>query len=159
MARLSKSLVRQSHIVEQPMAVMSQHIVLEKAEFQYEDGIMLITLNTVESDRVVSVDTLERYADTIIELCDNRRTPFLIDVSEAWGSYSVAAARYFAKSERLYSVRLADAFVARETRSVLSIRSFKRIYDPFTPYQICKTHDEAREFCDRYVGDYSRTFG
>ncbi|WP_291182876.1 hypothetical protein [Gilvibacter sp.] len=159
MERLLSSLVHLWHIVEQSMAVTSQHIVLDKAEFQYDSGVLLITFNTVESDKVVSIPTLERYADTIVTLCNNKRTPFLIDVSEAWGSYSVAAARYFAKSERLFNVRLADAFVAKETRSVLSIRSFKRIYDPFTPYQICNTYDEARQFCDRYVADYSRTFG
>ncbi|WP_374958658.1 hypothetical protein [Gilvibacter sp.] len=136
------------------MGALKQHISFEQVEFNHEQGIMMITFTERQvSDHVVP-DELEQYVRAIEFLCDNKYTPFLIDMTRAKGNAPIAIAKYFSSCSRLNKLRLVDVFVAKELGSILTLRSFKRIYDPLIPYKICSSYFEARKFCDQYVANY-----
>ncbi|WP_374958662.1 hypothetical protein [Gilvibacter sp.] len=130
---------------------MNQAVVFEKAKFWRDQDILFITFHNRDICHTMPLAAMERYVDTIHALCENKPTPFLIDVTDAIGSYSIAAAKYFAKCKKLEKIRVAEAFVANRIGSKLTIRSFKRIYDSKTPYKICSTREEALEYCKQFV--------
>ena len=127
--------------------IMTQPVVFEKAEFWYDQGILFIKFLNKDRRHAMTLDSMKDYVDTIIKLCNGRPSPFLIDMSEAVGNYSIASARYYGRNEALSRVHLGDAFVANGITAKLTIRSFKRIFDSKAPYRIFSNKEEAINHC------------
>jgi len=87
------------------------------------------------------------YIDAIITLCNGKAMPFLIDLRNARGTFSINAANLLANTPKLKAIRISEAFVFNSMSIELLISSYKRIYDPVTPYAMFNDLDSAKIYC------------
>jgi hypothetical protein len=127
---------------------MKNEIILNKAKFWVDpQGILFCEFNNKDTYHKLEVDTVERYEKAIATLTDGKPMPFLIDIRNTRGSFSKAAAELFANSEVFKKVRIYEAFVVSSMSTSLLINSYKRIYEPITPYIILTDIKSAVEYC------------
>jgi len=90
------------------------------------------------------------YIDAISTLCNGRAMPFLADLRGVHGAFSVAAAKLLAKSPDLARLIILEAYVTNTLDIRLLVASYKRLYDPITPFGIFDTVEDAKDFCNDY---------
>ena len=93
---------------------------------------------------------VQLYIDTIITLCNGKALPFIIDLRGTHGTFSVSAAKLLAKSPDLARLRIIEAYVVNTINMRLLVASYKRLYDPMTPFGIFKTIKDAKDFCNEH---------
>ena len=89
----------------------------------------------------------ELYIEAIAKICNGQAMPFLIDVRGVSGSFTPKAAGFLSQSHVLISLRISQAFVFDSIASKLLAASYKRIYDPVTPYRMFNDIELAEQYC------------
>jgi hypothetical protein len=87
------------------------------------------------------------YIEVITELCNGKAMPFLIDLRGVNGTFTPSAANLIAQSPVLNVLRISEAFVFDSIGLKLLITSYKRIYNPITPYRMLNNMELAEDFC------------
>lgn len=127
---------------------MLKEIVFERAKFILNDnGILICEFFNKETSYKMELETAKQYSQAISKLCNGKPRPFLVDLSNAKGTYTTQAAKHMANTPKLKKVRLREVFVYKSMSSRLLILSYKRIYDPITPYKMTKNMNKAIEHC------------
>lgn len=93
---------------------------------------------------------VQLYIDTIITLCNGKALPFIIDLRGTHGAFSVSAAKLLATSPDLVKLKIIEAYVVNTINMRLLVASYKRLYDPMTPFGIFKTIKDAKDFCNEH---------
>jgi hypothetical protein len=127
--------------------VMEHLIVFEKSRFWIEDGILFWKMANDDIDYKLDGDMIKQYIQAIHTLCDEKPKPFLIDIRDVKGTYTINAAKLLANSKHIKKVRLAEAYVINSLGVKLLISSYKRIYEPSTEYEIFYVLDDAVKYC------------
>lgn len=132
-------------------------IIYENAMFWTDSsGILYCKFNNKDSKSTLDYKTAKRYIDAIINLCNGKAMPFLIDVRDAKGTFSIAAAKLIAKNIELVKLRISEAFVINSIGITLLITSYKRIFNPITPYAVFRELDTAKAYSidakDKFYG-------
>lgn len=123
---------------------MEKIIILNKAKFWTDSrGILFCEFENSETYRTLEVDTVEKYEKAISTLSQGKPMPFLIDIRDNQGNFSTEAAKLFANSPVFKKIRISEAFVINSINTKLLINSYKRIYEPITPFEIFKDFEEA----------------
>ena len=121
-----------------------QIIELNKAKFwTNSSGILFCEFKNTDAFSTVQVDTIKAYEAAISKLSKGKSMPFLIDVRDCIGNYTTEAAKLFANNSVFKKVRISEAFVINSIHTNLLINSYKRIYEPHTPFEIFSNFDEA----------------
>ncbi len=128
----------------------------EKAKFWTKEGVLFCEFNNRDIHHRLTSGQVERYIEIIKELTNGQIMPFLIDIRNSFGNFTIKAAELFANSPYLKSIRLSEAYVINSINSKLSISSYKRLFEPKTPFQFFDNLDSALEYClqskDNYYG-------
>ena len=127
---------------------MKNQIILNKAKFWTDEReILFCRYSNKDNHHELDVDTVERYEDAIMTLTKGKRMPFLIDMRNTKGSFNKNATKLFANSKIFKMIRMYEAFVVNSLSVNLAINSYKRIYEPNTPFIILTDFERAIDFC------------
>ena len=129
-------------------------IQFKRAKFWTEEGILFCKMLNKNAYLSPEVDVLNNYIDAIVNLCKGKPMPFLIDLSNTEGSFLGSPAKLIASNIRLKKVRLAEAFIVNSMKMSLTANSYKRIYEPVTPFQIFDNLKDGLEYCIKIKNDY-----
>ncbi|GGG43927.1 DUF7793 family protein [Bizionia arctica] len=88
-----------------------------------------------------------KYINAIALLCNGKAMPFSIDLRGSRGTFLPNAAILIANSPTLKKLRISEAFITDSIGIKLLIASYKRIYDPTTPYRILNNTELAQHYC------------
>ncbi|MBZ0326114.1 MAG: hypothetical protein K8F54_00785 [Altibacter sp.] len=130
------------------MSIMSDNSILfEKAKFKMDKGILFCEFFNTDMCQRLHEEIVHLYIQAMTALCNGNPTPFLIDVRKTTGTYTIHAAKLFANSPELKRVRISEAYVLDTNAMKLLISSYKRIYEPLTPFVIVNNLEQAITFC------------
>ncbi|SDF02358.1 DUF7793 family protein [Ulvibacter litoralis] len=131
-------------------------VQIEDSRFWIEDGILFCHFKNKDANYKLDTAKVEIFIKTVTKLCNGKAMPFLIDARDSRGTFSSEAATLFAKSPKLVNLRISEAFLLNSIGIKLLITSYKRIYDPITPYAVFSNINAAKQYCieskNKYYG-------
>ena len=141
---------------------MGDYINFERTKFWVEQDVLCCEIHSNGSHRDIQTDILKGHIETIVDICHNQPMPFLIDTRNVKGTYIISSAKLLATSPELDKVRTAEVFVVDSMNINLLINSYKRIFNPNTPYRIFKNYDKAMAYCleikhNSYITEFDET--
>ena len=128
------------------MTLSNDIIKLEYAKFWIDNGILLCDIFNQDETRNLNEETVDSYLTAISTLCKGQRMPLIIDLRNTRGAFLNAAAKKLADSPQFANLIIVEAFVVNSFKIKLLINSYKRIYEPITPFKIFKDYSEALIF-------------
>jgi hypothetical protein len=126
---------------------MENIIAIGYSKFWTSDDILYIQFCNNQSNSKLVSEKVELYIEVITKLCQGKAMPFLIDARDSRGTFSSSAASLIARSPALVNLRISEAFILNSIGIKLLIESYKRIYEPKTPYAIFSELAAAKEYC------------
>ncbi|RIA08499.1 hypothetical protein OE09_0312 [Flavobacteriaceae bacterium MAR_2010_72] len=134
---------------------MNQQISINKAKFWTDErGILFCEFDNQDVYHKLDIDSVKIYEEAIISLTQGKSMPFLIDARNTRGSFTSKSAKLFAKSKIFKQARICEAFVVNSIKTELLINSFKRIYDPNTPFLVFNDIERALDYCLEAIQRY-----
>ncbi|PKA82603.1 hypothetical protein ATE92_0736 [Ulvibacter sp. MAR_2010_11] len=131
-----------------PETVKSNNaIIFGRAKFQIANGILHCEFFNMEMYHSLRAERAQTYIEAIKTLCQGKPTPFIIDIRNAKGTYTIEAAKLFADSPDLKFIRIAEAYILNSTAMKLLIGAYKRIYEPTTPFILVNDLEQAITYC------------
>lgn len=106
-------------------------------------GILFCEFKNTESFLTLGADLVEKYEKAISTVSQGKSMPIVIDIRDTQGNFSAEAAKLFANSSVFKKVRISEAYVINSINTKLLINTYKRIFEPNTPFEIFKDFDEA----------------
>ena len=128
------------------MTLNNNIIQLGCAKFWIDNGILLCEIFNQDETRNLNEETVDSYLTAISALCKGQRMPLIIDLRNTRGAFLNAAAKKLADSPQFAKLIIVEAFVVNSFKIKLLINSYKRIYEPITPFKIFKDYSEALTF-------------
>ncbi|WP_418604667.1 hypothetical protein [Hwangdonia sp.] len=126
------------------MGCTKKSIKVSRAKFWTNShGVLFCAFNNTRHYLTLGVDVAEKYKQAISTLAEDKPMPFLIDLRDNQGDFSAEAAKLLASSPALNKVRISEAFVINSIKTKLLISTYKRIFEPHTPFKIFNDFDEA----------------
>lgn len=123
-------------------------ISIKHAKFWTDSSnILFCQFNNSDSNIKLDENSTKLFLAIIIDLCKGKAMPFLIDLRNSRGTFSSSAAKLLTKSTELKKIRISEAFVTKSIAMILLIRSYKRIYNPKTPFGVFNDIDTAKDYC------------
>lgn len=126
---------------------MENLIEIGYAKFWTDNNILYCQFNNDSPKLKLKPERVALYIDAITKLCKGKAMPFLIDLRNSRGTYCSSAANLFAKSPALIKLRMSEAFILNSIGIKLLITSYKRLYDPLTPFSVFANMAEAEAYC------------
>lgn len=126
---------------------MENIIKFEQSKIWIENEILFCQFNNKNSNYKLNTDNVNSIIEAITKLCKGKAMPFIIDVRNTRGTFSTSAAVLLAQSPALVKLRISEAFILNNIGIKLLIASYKRIYEPITPFAIFSTMDTAKDYC------------
>ncbi|HAT64516.1 MAG TPA: hypothetical protein DCS66_07920 [Flavobacteriaceae bacterium] len=127
---------------------MDNKIQFEKATLWYSEGILYCKLFNQDINYNLTEENTLNYINAMISLCNGVCSPFLIDLRDVKGTYTIDAAKLLSNTKAIKELRLCEAFLLNSMSSKLLVDSYKRIYDPKTPFKIFYEMDRAIKYCN-----------
>lgn len=121
-------------------------IELERAKFWIDDDILFCKIQNPDKNRNLNAETANMYMDVVMKLCKGKSMPFVIDLRNSKGAFLIEAAKNLASNKEFRMLSLSEAFVVNSLNIKLLISSYKRIYEPVTPYKIFENYQEALQY-------------
>jgi hypothetical protein len=129
-------------------------IKFHNAMFWTDDtDILYCEFTNQKHNHKLDVDFVKFYIDAITNLCNGKAMPFLIDLRGSRGTFSISAAKLLAKDSELIKLRISESFVTNTIGIKLLITTYKRLYDPITPFGIFNNIEDAKIFCNAYKNE------
>ncbi|WP_072403694.1 DUF7793 family protein [Flaviramulus basaltis] len=134
---------------------MKNVIKIGNAKFwtDYND-ILYCKFNNDNPSYKLDSDKVKLYIRAITKICNGKAMPFLIDARDSRGTFSSSAANLFAKTPALAELKISEAFIHNSIGIKLLIGSYKRIYDPITPFGVFNDMVTALEYCIDTKNDF-----
>ncbi|ULC58054.1 hypothetical protein MBM09_08985 [Flaviramulus sp. BrNp1-15] len=111
------------------------------------NSILCAQFNNDNPNYRLDSNKVKQYIEVITKLCNGTAMPFLIDIRDSKGTFSPSAAHLFANSPTLLKLRISEAFVLNTIGIKLLIASYKRLYNPNTPYSVFSDIESAKAYC------------
>ncbi|MFV9549891.1 hypothetical protein [Algibacter sp. PT7-4] len=127
---------------------MNEGVIIYKNAMFWTDnsGILYCKFNNKDSNTTLDYKTAKHYINAVVKLCNGKAMPFLIDVRDAKGTFSIAAAKLIAKNLELVKLRISEAFLINNIGVSLLITTYKRLYNPITPFGVFRELDIAKAY-------------
>lgn len=127
---------------------MNKVIGFNNAIFWTDDTeILYCEFSNADPNSKLEAKNVKSYMKAIITLCDGKSMPFLIDLRDTCGSFTIEAAKLLAKNPELVELRVSESYLINSMGIKLLIGLYKRLYDRITPFQIFKDLNSAIDFC------------
>lgn len=121
-------------------------VQLDRAKFWTDNGIIFGEIRHPDKNRYLDTATLEKYLSAISKICQGKKMPFLLDLRNTEGTFSNNAAKKLASSMTYSKLISAEVFVINSLKMRLLISTYKRIYEPETPFEIFEDYNEALNY-------------
>ena len=122
-------------------------IIYENAMFWTDgSGILYCKFNNKDSNSKLDYNKAKLYISAVTKLCNGKAMPFLIDVRNTRGTFSIDAAKLISKDISLIKLRISEAFIIKNIGITLLIATYKRIYNPITPYGVFRDLEDAKAY-------------
>lgn len=128
------------------MISINDIVQLDQAKFWTDNGILFGEIRHPDTNRYLNSETLKTYLKAVSDLCEGKKMPFLLDLRNTDGTFSNNAAKKLANSLEYNKLIIAEIFVINSLKMKLLISSYKRIYEPNTPFEIFEDYDEALDY-------------
>jgi len=130
---------------------MQKVITLQNAVFWTDDSdILRIEFKNTDPSFKLEIGSVKHFISEITSLCEGKAMPFLIDLSATRGTFTVSAAKLLANSPDLQLLRVSEAYVTKTINTKLLITSYKRLYEPITPFAIFNNVKSAIKYCEEF---------
>ncbi len=126
---------------------MNDMIQIGNSKFWTDNDILYCQFRNKEANYKLETSKIKQYIDAIAKLCNGKAMPFLIDSRDIRVTYTRETANLLANSPILSKLRISEAFVFNSMEIKLVIASYKRIYEPITPFGVFNNLESAREYC------------
>lgn len=103
--------------------------------------------NDGKTNNKLNTNLVETYIKVITKLCNGKPMPFVFDLRDSKGTFTVPAVMLLAKSPALTKLRISEAFIFNSLGVKLLVISYKRIYDPITPFKLFTDMSAAKAYC------------
>lgn len=126
----------------------------EHAKFWTSAGILYCEFKNTDANYVLTAQEAGLFIEAINSLSQGQPMPFLVIVGNSLGSFTTEAALLIANSPILKKIRICEAFLASTINGKLLINSYKRIYEPITPFHFFNNIKDAMLFCVESKNDF-----
>ena len=99
----------------------------------------------------LSSKEIEKYILAILTLAGDKAKSVIIDFRDVRGTYTILAARLFARDPSVNSIVISEAFIVNSLAIKLLINAYKRIYEPLIPFKIFNNIEDAHEYSIRQM--------
>ena len=126
---------------------MLTKISFEKSKF-WIDSRDILNCKHVNRDEHWKLDSkeVEKYILAILTLANNKPRSIIVDFRDVRGTYTILAARLFAKDPSVNKMIISEAFIVNSIAISLLINAYKRIYEPLIPFKIFNNIKDAQEY-------------
>ena len=118
------------------MTSVIKNLQLDQSKFWIDNGILFCIIRHLDTNPYLNTITLEKYLNAVNILCEGKKIPFLIDLRNTEGTFSIKAAKTLATSHEFHDLIISEAYVVNSLKMKLLINSYKRIYEPLKPFII-----------------------
>ena len=87
----------------------------------------------------------------ILTLAAGKPRSIIVDFRDVRGTYTILAARLFAKDPSVNKIIISEAFIVNSIAIRLLINAYKRIYEPFIPFKIFSNIQDAQEYSNKQI--------
>lgn len=134
---------------------MENIINIGLSKFWVENNeILYCKFNNKNASYRLDIAKVELYIEAIIKLCNGKPMPFIIDIRDSRGTFSTSAANLIAKAPSLVKLRVSEAYILNSIGIKLLIASYKRLYDPITPFSVFSNLESAKEYCITSINNF-----
>ncbi len=112
-----------------------------------ETGILYCEFSNNDPNFKLELNNVKLYIKAITKLCDGKPMPFLIDLKDTCGTFSVSAAKLMAHNPELIKLRISESYVINTFGMKLLLSFYKRLYDRVTPFAIFTDLELAKAYC------------
>ena len=96
-------------------------------------------------------DEVEKYILAILTLASNEPRAAIVDLRDVRGTYTILAARLFAKDPSVNKLIISEAFIVNSIAIRLLVNAYKRIYEPLIPFKIFSNIKDARKYSIKQI--------
>lgn len=127
--------------------IMLTKISFEKSKF-WIDSKGILNCKHFNRDKNWKLDEqeAEKYILAILTLAADKPRSIIVDFRDVLGTYTILAARLFAKDPSVNKIIISEAFIVNSLAIRLLINAYKRIYEPLIPFKIFNNIKEAQEY-------------
>ena len=127
---------------------MSKVIEFNNAIFWTDDtGILYCEFSSSSPNLKLEKQNIELYINAIKTLCNGKPMPFLIDLKDIRGTFSVAAANLVTNNPEIVKLRITESYLVNTVRMKLWLACYKRLYDRITPFATFSDITSAKNYC------------
>ena len=128
------------------MTSVLKTLQLDQSKFWIDNGILFCIIRHLDTNPYLNTITLEKYLNAVNILCEGKKIPFLIDLRNTEGTFSIKAAKTLATSHEFHDLIISEAYVVNSLKMKLLINSYKRIYEPLKPFIIFDNYNDALNY-------------
>lgn len=99
----------------------------------------------------VDLEEAKIHAKFIIELCQGKKYPFILDGRDVHAKFSHDAREFFSNYEPLLKIRSAQAFLINNTPNRLLLKFYLKFHTPPNPVKVFNNLEEAEEWVKQFV--------
>ena len=131
---------------------MLTKISFKKSKF-WIDSFGILNCKHVNRDMNWKLDSAEaeKYILAILTLAADKPRSIILDFRDVRGTYTILAARLFAKDPSVNKIIISEAFIVNSIAIRLLINAYKRIYEPFIPFKIFSNIQDAQEYSNKQI--------
>ncbi|PQV48403.1 hypothetical protein CLV33_105262 [Jejuia pallidilutea] len=126
----------------------------ESVKFWTNNGILFCQFTGNNTNCTLNEKNAAKYIDAVKEVTQGKPMPFLVDIRNSVGNFSIPAAKLIASSPILKKIRISEAFIVNSINGKILIFSYKRIFEPKTPSRVFNNMKDALQFCEDTKKDF-----
>lgn len=98
----------------------------------------------------IDLAAAKMHAEIILELCDGKQYPFILDGLNAQANFSHDAREFISKYEPIVKVRSAQAIVVNSTPTRLLANYYYKFHKPKNPIKIFSKFEDAEDWVQQF---------
>jgi hypothetical protein len=101
----------------------------------------------------VDIEEAKIHAKYLIDLCDGKRYPFILDGRDVHAKFSHDARNFFSNYKPLLNVRSAQAFLINNTPNRLLLKFYLKFHTPSNPVKVFSNLEDAEHWVSQFKVD------
>ncbi|QRM88228.1 hypothetical protein FG167_02975 [Lacinutrix sp. WUR7] len=133
---------------------MDNIIKIGNSKFWTDSGILYCQFRNNSTNYKFGTESVALFIHAIDKLCKGKPMPFLIDTRDSQGTFTRESANLLANSPTLVKLRMSEAYVFNTIGIKLVVASYKRIYEPSTPFSVFNNLESAKAYCVETINNF-----
>ena len=101
----------------------------------------------------VDLEEAKIHAKYLIELCNGKRFPFILDGRDVYAKFTHDARNFFSNYKPLLNVRSAQAFLINNTPNKLLLKFYLKFHRPPNPVKVFSNLEDAAHWVSQFKVD------